>query len=119
MPKAPLVRLSSLIFDSPLAILPEKLETILHAIGPRLNADQAAIRELTEAHLFHERRAPRASWDDDEDDYDSPSQQKKPYAQTDAGVAIIPVKGVLMKEGGWMSALSGCSSYASIKKATI
>ena len=119
-----LLRISQAIFNSPLMIVPEKLEAILWAIGPRLDTDQSSLRS------FLASRPPRSPsfgywdasvhWDDDEDDYDStPKQAKKPYEQTDAGVAIISVKGVLMKEGGWMSALSGCSSYASIKKATI
>lgn len=118
MPKSPLIHISTLLFDSPLAIQISKLTAILHAIGPRLNADQAALSSLIGERILPARPI-RAYWDDDESDgYESTTSRRKekPYAQTDAGVAIIPVRGVLMKKGGFMSALSGCTSYDGIGK---
>ena len=113
--RAPLIHLASQVFDTPLAILPEKLDTILRAVGPRLTVDQPALDQLLESGVL--RQPPRAYYDDDDDDYgssSSSSSSSKPYKLTNDGIAIIPVSGVLLKKGGWMSALSGCSSYASI-----
>jgi len=115
--RPPLLHVAQLVFNTPLLVLPEKLETVLAALGPRLAVDPASLRDLRQSGLFHGR--PRLTWDDDEDDDDSPESNsgKKPYTVTQSGIAIIPVQGILMKKGGWMSALSGCSSYEGIGKA--
>lgn len=122
--KSPLIHLAGQLFDSPLAIVPEKLEVILRsAVGPRLSVDADAWEGLVSSGVlpFTRDLDPKmlsASWDDDdEDSYSSGRKSEKPYKVTDAGVAIIPISGVLMKRGGWMSALSGCSSYSGIDKA--
>jgi signal peptide peptidase SppA len=137
--KAPLIHVASLIFNEPLAILPEKLEAILHAIGPRLDLDENALAELA-------RIQPKAKavtiqsgssltlgaytgivttggtlpptplvmqFEDDDDE----GGNGKPYKLTPEGVAVIPVCGTLMKRNSWMSSLSGFSSYAGLAKA--
>lgn len=122
--KAPLIHLASLAFNSPLAILPEKMQILLQTLGPRLTPDTAAIDELLESHvlLTHPERRDdllkysAGGWDDEDETLNSRSD-KKPYQVTQAGVAIIPVCGVLMKKGSWMSALSGFSSYDGITRA--
>ena len=127
--KAPLAHFASLVYDTPLAIIPEKLETILHAIGPRLTVDDAALAELLESGALRthsdahtdelltaapERVAARYSTYADPD---ADPNSDKPYALTSSGIAIIPITGTLMKRGGWMASLSGCSSYESISAA--
>lgn len=108
--RQPLLHLATQVFDSPLAILPEKLDVLLQYVGPRLALDDAALQELRASGLF----APTAGFGSDRF---SRSQEEKPYQVTDAGIAIIPISGVLLKKGGFMSALSGCSSYESIRAA--
>jgi hypothetical protein len=49
MKRSPLLHLAQQVFDSPLAIIPEKLDTILRAVGPRLAVDQAALRSTAPA----------------------------------------------------------------------
>ena len=128
--RPPLLHLATLVFDSPLAILPEKLDTILRAVGPRLVPDQAAVQELLDAGILRydaigiddlsveglsaaqrRRRLSNSAWDG------SAQEEEKPYQLTSSGVAVIPISGVLLKSGGWMSALSGCSSYEGIGQA--
>lgn len=122
--KTPLLRLATQVYDTPLAIIPEKLEVLLHVLQPRLDSShQSAIDRLFSDHLLLNRTKGLSDGAMDllafDDDYDSPQQQqpKKPYQLTDAGVAIIPIKGTLLKKGDWMSAMSGCTSYAAITNA--
>lgn len=137
--KAPLIHIASQVFETPLAIQQGKLEVILNAIGPRLGTEALSFDSALElSHCracggtgvrFHAAKGGEpcgicnstgrskvvAYYDDDEDTYSS--EKKKLYTVTDAGVAIIPITGTLMESGGWMSALSGCSSYEGITKA--
>jgi signal peptide peptidase SppA len=112
MKRSALLHITGLIFDSPLAIIPEKLESILHAIGPRLDIDQAALTD------FLESRPPSdqlSSYVDKSPAGAKSLSEERPYQILDPGVAVIPVSGTLMKKGGWMTALSGCASYESIR----
>ncbi|HEY6272627.1 MAG TPA: S49 family peptidase [Terriglobales bacterium] len=47
----------------------------------------------------------------------SPQQNEKPYRLTPEGIAVIPIRGTLMKRFSFMSAASGCSSYAQLQQA--
>jgi ClpP class serine protease len=135
----PLHHVASQIFDTPLLIMPEKIEAILRSsIGARLTSprDSAALQHFLDSrpvdtnisHLlvptnehkdvrryagevFTEHRA--GYWSDS----DSGGSDDKPYCMTASGIAVIPVTGALMKKGSWMSALSGVSSYESISTA--
>src|ERR1035441_9283608 len=115
--------LSTLLIDSPLAILPEKLETILRALGPRLTGgqfDQEAMEWLVESGVLRskadrEHLAELLAFDEWDDGPAGKRDDEKAYKTTDAGVAIIPITGVLMKKGTWMTALSGCTSYTQIR----
>ncbi len=101
------------VFDTPLAILPEKLSVILRALGPRLTLDPSGLAELVAGEQLRSNNPDGSvfAWSDDEDFSVS---NRKPYKVTEDGVAMIPVQGVLMKKSSWMSAMSGCSSYQSI-----
>lgn len=110
MSRQPLLHLASQLFDSPLAILPDKLEVLLQVVGPRMALDDGALQELRGLGVF----SPTAGFGSNRF---GQRQDEKPYQVTDAGVAIIPINGVLMKKGGWMSAYSGCSSYESLNEA--
>ncbi len=101
------------VFDTPLAILPEKLSVILRALGPRLTLDPSGLAELVAGEQLRSNNPDGSvfAWSDDED---FSASNRKPYKVTEDGVAMIPVQGVLMKKSSWMSAMSGCSSYQSI-----
>lgn len=119
--KRPLIHIASQVFDTPLAILPDKLETILRAVGPRLVPDAAAMQQLIDAGLIgigNSRPNQNYAWQDDEDESYETRSSDKLYTLTNSGIAIIPISGTLMESGSWMSALSGCSSYDGIRKAT-
>jgi signal peptide peptidase SppA len=44
-------------------------------------------------------------------------QDEKPYRLTPEGVAVIPIRGTLMKRFSFLSAASGCSTYAGLGQA--
>ena len=122
--RAPLIRLATQIYDTPLAIIPEKLDVILHVLQPRLDSThQSAIDRMFTDHLLLNRTKglPDGAMDllAFDEDYDSPqqAQPKKPYSLTSGGVAVIPIRGTLLKKSDWMSAASGLTSYASITSA--
>ncbi len=97
-----LSHLASRIFDTALAIQPEKLEVILHAIGPRLGADLT--REEAVALGVQAGMGP------------AEGRSEKTYQVTGEGIAIIPIQGTLMKKCSGLMALSGLASYARIRQ---
>lgn len=48
--------------------------------------------------------------------YAAPRFADKPYAVTDAGVAVIPITGTLVHRGSQLDAISGLSSYAALER---
>lgn len=96
----------SQVFNSPLLIHGEKLDTILAAIGPRILAGQEM--ELP-PHM-----APRA---------DAMSRgptrfESGGYLAND-GIAVLPVLGTLVRRGSFLDALSGMTSYARLSNALV
>ena len=106
-----LLHLAQQIFDVPLAIIPSKLESILRAVGPRLSVDQSGIDNLLSEGVLSRYDADVIELGDSA----KSSKSDKPYFTTDSGIAILPIRGTLMKSGGWMEAASGCSTYSSIR----
>ncbi len=84
-----LTHLASRVFNTPLMIDSKKLAAILAVLAPRLGVDPPAV----EAALLAEQRS------------------RKPYAVTDAGVAIIEVAGSLLNRASGIEAQSGLTSY--------
>ena len=124
-----LVHVASMVFNTPLAIIPEKLEVILRSQdGQRFIQHPGAMLDFLESGALHSssdplyRRGVLGYFDDDDDgDDDDPADQvngrTRSYQIVNGGIAVIPISGTLMDSGGWMSALSGCSSYEGIKSA--
>jgi signal peptide peptidase SppA len=92
-----LTRVASRFVNTPLMIHPPKLDVIVQALGPRLGIIPMAGMKPAEPFA--------AAYMEQADD--------SGYHVID-GVAIIPIQGVLTKAESWVSALSGCSSYAQI-----
>ena len=84
-----LPHLASRVFHTPLMIDSKKLAAILSVLAPRLGIEPPAV----EAVLLAEQRS------------------RKPYAVTDAGVAVIEVSGSLVNRASGMDAQSGLTSY--------
>jgi signal peptide peptidase SppA len=84
-----LPRIAERLFGTPLMIEPRKMEVIVEAIGPRLSGE-AAPANIT------------------------PPEQPA-YAVSD-GVAVIPVMGSLVHRGDWLDAMSGLTSYDSLRQ---
>ena len=84
-----LAHLAGRVFNTPLMIDSKKLTAILAALAPRLGVDPPDV----EAALLNEQR------------------NRKPYAVTDAGVAVIEVAGSLVNRASGMEAQSGLTSY--------
>lgn len=117
--RPPLTRVATMIFNTPLLVMPEKLDVILHALGPRLGTD-ITLDDVIRANpngLSDDQVRRLLAYDDEEDDPMSVgSGNGKPYKMTDTGVAVIPIRGTLLKRGSWMSSLSGFSSYDQLKR---
>jgi signal peptide peptidase SppA len=84
-----LPHIASRVFNTPLMIDSKKLAAILAGLAPRLGMDPPAV----DAALLTEQRS------------------RKPYAVTDAGVAVIEVAGSLVNRASGMDAQSGLTSY--------
>ena len=84
-----LPHIASRVFNTPLMIDSKKLAAILAVLAPRLGVEPPAV----EAALLTEQRS------------------RKPYAVTDAGVAVIEVSGSLVNRASGMDAQSGLTSY--------
>lgn len=81
--------LAARVFNAPLMIDSKKLTAILAVLAPRLGVEPPG----AEAALLAEQRS------------------RKPYAVTDAGVAVIEVSGSLVNRASGMDAQSGLTSY--------
>jgi signal peptide peptidase SppA len=84
-----LSHIASRVFNTPLMIDSKKLAAILAVLAPRLGVEPPAV----EAAWLTEHRS------------------RKPYAVTDAGVAVIEVSGSLVNRSSGMDAQSGLTSY--------
>jgi ClpP class serine protease len=118
--KAPLIHVASMIFNEPLAILPKKLDAILAAIGSRLVVNNSALDELLHVRAIHARPIlldDAVLFNAQMTEQNGNRQDEKPYRLTPEGIAVIPIRGTLMKRFSWISAASGCSSYAGLQQA--
>jgi len=106
--KRPLLHLSDRIFGPPLMIHQNKLRVVLEEIGGRLDpiSYQSALDALLPS--LEPGIGPLAALSLRE-----PSDRKS-YAVTDSGIAIIPIEGMLMKKSTWMSSWSGMCTYEDI-----
>ncbi len=84
-----LSHIAARVFNTPLMIDSKKLAAILAVLAPRLGVEPPGV----EAALLTEQRT------------------RKPYAVTDAGVAVIEVAGSLVNRAFGMEAQSGLTSY--------
>lgn len=94
--------LAQRLFNTPLAIRPEKAEIIIAALAERLGVTHiarvgAAPMALAPAALAEEERA-----------------EQRPY-EVVQGIAIVPVCGTLVQKCGWLDAYSGMTGYDSIR----
>lgn len=89
---------ASRIFDTPLMIAPEKLSAILHVLGPRFDLDLTRLPPM-EAREVDGRERALAGY------------------VVNGSTAIIPVLGTLVHRTGGLDALSGLTSYQSIRRA--
>jgi signal peptide peptidase SppA len=84
--------------DAPLMVHERKLQAVLGGLAPRLGL------------------APRAFSDDDEWAQRQPDVVRKPYRVTSAGIALVPVVGLLVNRSGQMDATSApLRSYTAIR----
>jgi signal peptide peptidase SppA len=84
-----LPHIASRVFNTPLMIDSKKLAAILAVLAPRLGMEPPAV----DAALLTEQRL------------------RKPYAVTEAGIAVIEVAGSLVNRASGMEAPSGLTSY--------
>lgn len=102
--KAKLSRLATRIFDVPLMVHPAKMEALLQFLGPRMFDMPLEMSDEQAREIF---AGYGGSYDEGE---------RKPYAVTQDGIAVIPVQGALMKRADWLMSMSGCTSYEQIAK---
>jgi HK97 family phage major capsid protein len=87
-----LPHIAARVFDAPLTIRRGKLETVLAVLAPHLGLAAPP--------------APAAAAED--------KQERRPYAVTSAGVAVIDVMGTLVQRSSGLDAFSGLTSYAQL-----
>lgn len=103
--KGSIRHLATRIFNVPLLIEPRKLDAILAVLGPRLGL----AAELIPARV------------DDFEDFQEPNNATEIGDENDAepdpneGICVIPIYGTLVKRATGMDALSGLTSYESIR----
>lgn len=90
--KGDLARLAQRVLGQPLMIDPRKAEVILGVLGPRLGLDAPAVA---------------MEFDDGDEGPGLPVHA--------GGVAIIPVHGTLVQRSGWLDAMSGVTSYETLR----
>lgn len=93
------------LFNSYLAVAPEKLQTIVQVLGPRLGVDINF--ELT---VNPEALSPDANRFDSKPNYED---RNSLFSSVD-GVAHVPIIGSLVNRGAWVGARSGLTSYEGI-----
>jgi len=96
MNKHPLPHLAQKAINTPLAIIPEKLELMLSIVGDRMGFDGLDI-EAVKTHA------------------DVLSRDRKQYDVSEQGVAIIPVQGTLLKKSFGLWGASGFASYEGLQ----
>ncbi len=89
--------LASRIFNTPIAIHPDKLRAILHAMAPRMGMSELTgdIYKVTHPAVVA---------------HSAGSKPERPFEVID-GTAILPVFGTLVHRASWMNAMSGLTSY--------
>ena len=94
MDKMILSRLASKVINTPLMILPDKLDVILGVIGERIGVDQ-----LVEVHEV----------------VDTMAQSERSPAPKNPKIAVVPVYGSLVNRTHGLDAMSGLTTYDSIR----
>ncbi len=107
-----LAHIADRVLNRPLMILPEKLELITEVLGGRIGLEESGLKIDVAGELVA-RQVESSSYVGRYEPVDAsnPKGPKKPYRQTDKGVAIVDVLGSLVNRGSWLDALSGLTSY--------
>lgn len=109
-----LPNLAGRVFNTPLAIDPDKAAVILRAIGPRLlslpDAGAIQMQGAVPQGQNNDTLAPRASIIGDELHTRLSERPGAGYSNY-RGVAIVPVVGTLVRRGAWVGSNSGETSY--------
>lgn len=95
--------LAASIFDTPLMIRADKLDTILRAVGPRI-LDGGDVDPQAFAPRQRGAPASRASF-------------RHGGYLTPGGLAVLPVLGTLVRRGSFLESASGMTSYAGLSRA--
>ena len=97
--------LAQRLFNTPIAILPDKAEIVMAALADRLGI----------ARMLRQDGGRAVAWDDDGDD----GQWRRPSRDTGydvaAGVALIPICGTLVQKTGMLRPYSGMTGYDGIR----
>ena len=97
MDKLNLSRLASKVINTPLMILPDKLEVILNVIGDRIGVGSVEIEE-TIGYSAEKMQKKKAAWRSESQD-----------------ISVVPVYGSLVNRTHGLDAMSGLTTYDSIR----
>lgn len=97
MDKISLSRLASKVINTPLMILPDKLEVILNVIGERIGVDSVEIEE-TLGYSAEKMQKKKETWQSESKD-----------------ISVVPVYGSLVNRTHGLDAMSGLTTYDSIR----
>ena len=91
-----LFKLATRIFNRPLMIAPDKLDVILGVVGSRMGIDVSTLEPFDLPEL--------------------PSENREPGPIPSGSIAVIPVHGTLVHRTTGLDAMSGLTSYESIRR---
>ncbi len=94
-------QLAQRLFNTPLALRPERAEVLMAALAERMGV----------THMLREGGPLASSFEAGE--YGQAAEDRQ--YEVVAGVAVIPVTGTLVHKGGWMAAYSGLTGYDFIR----
>lgn len=101
--------LSQRLFNVPLAIHPRKAEIVIGALAERLG--------IVSFTRMSGERVPMSAWyDDDDDEWTRPARYDPGYDLV-KGVAVIPIRGMLVHRLGQIRPYSGMSGYDAVREA--
>lgn len=103
------------VLNRPLMILPDKLALIASVLDGRIGIDAAGLAGAKQGAVKAAPNASRHVGEFEPLDPNNPRGPRKPYRTTLDGIAIIPIVGSLVNRGSWIDALSGVTSYETLK----
>lgn len=94
-------QIAARVFGMPLMVVPEVADIKVRAIWPDA--------------VGHGASPPAQAFDQSDEAEDRRGSTRRPYRVTPTGIALLPILDTLVRRGSWIDAMSGMTSYDSIR----